>query len=197
MGYRVLGFNGIVWLLGDDALRSRIKRAFQNKFQDPSVVKRMSMALLSHKALSFDKGRHAEAKLRNDRVKQCRERAEKLRAVLDKDEITFLGINETTGTPQLTSKKLVGHSAKYLDIDRGRTLLSIERHPHGGLGPVMVQYWLYEEDNKSLRLLQDSQLVQDAKLIGAPKVFINGKWESTDTRNETSFFEEIESLFGG
>lgn len=190
MGFRVVGMNGIVCLLGDDALRSRLKKAIQKKFKDPAV------ALLTHKSLSFDKGRLAEARLRNNRVKQCLERGQKLRAALDKGEITFLGLDGRTGTPELTSKKLVGHSVKYLGLDRGRTLLTIERHPNGGLGPVLVQYWVYDQDNINLRLLQESQLIQDAILTGAPMVFVNGTWEPIDTRNEKPFFAEIETLFG-
>ena len=151
---------------------------------------------MSHKALSFDKGRLAEEKLRIERAKRCRERGEKIGVALDQGELTFLGLEGTTGHPQLTAKKLVGHSMKFLDLDTVQTLLSVERHPNKGKGPVLIQYWVHNEDDRTLRLLRETQLIQDPVITGPTNVFRNGKYEPVDAGDEDSFFKEVETLFG-
>jgi hypothetical protein len=151
---------------------------------------------MNHKALSFDKGRLAEEKLRIERAKRCRERGKRIGDSLDRGELIFLGLEDTTGHPELTAKKLLGHSVKFLDLDTVRTLLSVERHPNKGKGPVLIQYWVHNEADRTMRLLRETQLIQDAIITGPMKVYRNGKWEPVDVADEDSFFKDIETLFG-
>lgn len=196
MSFRGVSLEGQVVLFGDDALRHKFNKAAQKKFKDPSVAKQVVKSLLGHGILSFDQGRLAEEKQRHQRANSCRLRGEKLKAALDAAALTFLGLEGSTGSPHLTSKKFVGHSVKYLDIDEGRLLLSIERHPQGGNGLIHVQYWLHDHDAKTLRLLEERSLVQDPVLTGPMQVFKSGKWQPIDTNREDAFFDEVESWLG-
>jgi hypothetical protein len=196
VSFRGVGFNGVVRLFGDDALRNRLYTASQRRIKDPTLARRTAQTLMNHKALSFDKGRLAEEKLRIERAKRCRERVERIETALDRGELRFLGLEDTTGHPELTAKKLVGHSVKFLDLDTVQTLLSVERHPNKGKGPVLIQYWVHDEDDRTLRLLREAQLLQDPIITGPMNVFRNGKGEPVDAGDEDSFFKEVQTLFG-
>ena len=196
MSFRGVGFNGVVRLFGDDALRNQLYKACKKRIKNPSLARDTAQVLMNHKALSFDKGRLAEEKLRIERAKRCRERGKRIGTALDRGELTFLGLENTTGHPELTAKKLVGHSVKFLDLDTVRTLLSVERHPLTGKGPVLIQYWVHNEEDRTLRLLRETQFIQDPIITGPMNVFRNGKWEPVDADDEDSFFKEIETLLG-
>ena len=198
MSFRGIGFDGVVRLFGDDALRNRLYEASRKRIKDPTLAKKTAQAIMNHKALSFDKGRLAEEKLRIERAKRCRERGKRIGDALNRGELTFLGIDDATGHPELTAKKLVGHSVKYFDLDTVQTLFSVERHPYKGKGPVLIQYWVHNEDHRTLRLLRETKtaLIQDPIITGPMNVFKNGKWEPVDSANEDSFFDEVETHFG-
>lgn len=196
MSFRGVNLDGQVVLFGDDALRHQFNRAAQRLIKDPSTAKRVVKSLLSHEILSFDKGRMAEEQLRHQRANSCRLRGGKLMAALNVGGLIFMGLEGCIGAPQLTSKKFVGHSVKYLDIDEARLLLSIERHPHGGKGLILVQYWLHDDDAKTLRLLEERQSVQEACLTGPMRIPKKGQWQPIDSIREDFFFGEVESWFG-
>ncbi len=195
MSFRGVGFNGVVRLFGDDALRKRLYDASKKRIKDPILARRTAQTLMNHKALSFDKGRLAEEKLRIERANRCRERGKRIGTALQRDDLRLLGLENTTGHPELTAKKLVGHSVKFLDLDTVRTLLSVERHPNKGRGPVRIQYWVHDEDDRTLRPLREAEFTQPV-ITGPTNVFRNGKWEPVDAGDEESFFKEIETLFG-
>ena len=200
MPYRALTDRGEWKVSADTALKHRVHRVAQQRFRKgvdrQEKIREAVKAILEHPYLEFDEWRTAEELFHRARAKMCRDRLNGLAVRLQRDEIRFEGLEGTSGSPKVTPDNLRGHSVKFLDLWSDWLLFALERHPQKGKGPVLVQYWLYSREAKSLRLLKHRDSI-DYPEVGPVKVMRNGEWGDPDASDEADFYRTIEVHLGG
>lgn len=197
IAFTVRPVNNQAWrICGDTALRIRINQFIQKKFKgDVQRGAEARTRLLNHPGIVFS---DAESAVERERILW----AERGRKMLDRLRWDLKNARRiaqhlprgATGQMELTWKKTVSHSQRVLPVSEDWLLFSLERHPHGGLPPVKLQYWLYHLPTRDLFFLADKTVAYGNFVEGFAEIMF-GLGDPDRTLVE-DWFRQAEELLG-
>lgn len=198
MGVRVVTLDGVWRVFGDTKLKMALNQLVQHHaIKSGTSPGAIYQELLAHPYLTFDPWSAAEEQHNAIRSRLCRNTINDVIAKLSRGELTFLGLEDSTEGATLTASKLSDRVIQCVELSDRWFLLRIERHPFGGTGQVLIQYWLYSKPGRTLRLLKNIDHLSDIILTGAPKVQKHdGTWEDVSAKLEDSFHRLLMDHFG-
>jgi hypothetical protein len=141
-------------VFADTDFRLLIKKLAQRRYRSQDdQVRMVAAALEAHQYLIFDPRIVAERRYEVQRLAECRVLLRDLVAGLNDGSVRSEGIEGATGQAALTPDKLRGHGLRMLNVGDAFLLLRLDRHPTGGRGAMLAQYWLYSRQAATVTLL--------------------------------------------
>ncbi len=143
--------------------------------------------LLTHQYLYRDPWHLAELKARECERRRCLDALGALKTRFARNEVTQEVPEHLTGSPSLTLPHLDRRPLPLFRLSPEWLLFSIERHPAGGTGMIVEQFWLYNKQERRLRLLQAGRrpfrVDNPPTMVQAP----GGEWGRPSTRLKEEF----------
>lgn len=196
MADRIVTTDGAWKLSGDRPFKKLLGDLIQKHLsQEPARQAEARRAILDHPYLELQERHLVEQSGKKERLKTCKKRLEGFIVRLERGEINLVIPSDMTQGTALTSQKLRGRPLRLLDLDENWLLIAVERHPYGGSGKVLDQYWLYSKRDRKAYLLRWEQRLEvkwgPVKVKGS-----DGVWREPDRARQDSFESQVRLYLG-
>jgi hypothetical protein len=193
--FRFVGIRQRTWRISpDDSFRRRVTSLVQSRYakNGRDAEQKAREAILNHPYLDFDKWRHAEELSYREELTKCRRRRGELARRLQEGAIRYVGIDDQSGDPELTAKRLRDRKIASLIVSADLLFVVVPRHP--ARDTVLWQSWLYSGQASTLELLD----VQDIAEIVPDRVLVTSGtgWRDPATALEDDFSETVRQILG-